>query len=59
MLTSSGPFTVQGKRWIPTVCYVLPTILIIMESEPRYWKIGLHWLWWEWNVEWERKEEEV
>jgi hypothetical protein len=41
-----------GKRWIPTECYVLPTIIIVMESEPRYWHVLARWLWWGIDIEW-------
>ena len=52
MLTSEGPFWYRGRRWMPTVCYLLPTVVVVAEAQPRYWRIGVRWLWWEFSMEW-------
>jgi hypothetical protein len=53
MLSVSGPFRYAGNLLWPAVCYLFPTVCVVMESRPRYWRVEVHWLWWTVGVEWE------
>lgn len=51
-LSVSGPFRYAGKLWKPAACYLFPTVCVVMESRPRYWRVEVHWLWWTVGAEW-------
>jgi hypothetical protein len=52
MLTRTGSFWYHGEKWIPETIYVFPTVCIIKEHNPVYWRVEFRWLRagvdWEW-----------
>lgn len=54
MFSIEGP-TGYSQRWVPMTVFVVPTLFVVMEKRPRYWRIAIAWLWWTFGFEWEPK----